>query len=50
MEDKTPVTTPEETTKGLNFVEESVLKDLQAGKTEDDSTPVSRLSPTATCT
>ncbi len=32
MEDKTPVTTPEETTKGLNFVEESVLKDLQAGK------------------
>ncbi len=32
MEDKTPVTTPEETTKGLNFVEESVLKHLQAGK------------------
>ena len=32
MEDKTPAATPEETVKGLNFVEESVLKDLQAGK------------------
>ncbi len=32
MEDKTPAINPEESTKGLNFVEESVLKDLQAGK------------------
>ena len=46
MENNSQVTNPQEP-KGLNFVEQLVLEDLQARKTADASTPASRPSPTA---
>ena len=48
MENNNPSTAQE--SKGLSFVEQLVLEDLQAGKTAAGSTPVSRPNQTATST
>lgn len=43
-------TTENSEKKSLNFIEQIVEKDLQEGKTAEEYRPVSRLSPTDTCT